>query len=207
MRGLEAFLAPGRALAGTAEAIPLAEASVDAVTVADAFHWFDAQAALGEIARVLRPRGGLAVLITTPDWSDAPWAHEMGELLLQLRPEHPQFDGPPWHEAVRAAGGWSEPREVRVTFPQPSDPQRIADWMSSISWVAAMPDAQRAETAARGEPARGRRDPGAVAAAGDGRARAAPLSASVAITAWLRARRRAASPPSARDRPGAARAA
>jgi SAM-dependent methyltransferase len=100
---------------GVAEAIPLRDASVAAVTVADAFHWFDHTAALREIRRVLRPRGGLAVLATAPDWSDAPWADEVGTLIVGLRPEHPNFDGAPWQEAVRAAGGWSEPREVRAT--------------------------------------------------------------------------------------------
>ena len=46
---------------GTAEKIPLADTSVDAVVVAQAFHWFDAPRALVEIARVLRPVGGLAL--------------------------------------------------------------------------------------------------------------------------------------------------
>ncbi len=62
---------------GVAEAIPLPDASVDAVTVADAFHWFDRTIALTEIARVLRPGGGLAVLTTVPDWGGASWAHEV----------------------------------------------------------------------------------------------------------------------------------
>src|SRR5690242_672781 len=54
---------------GVAEAIPLDSESVDAVTVADAFHWFDHPRALGEIERVLRAGGGLAVLAMVPDWS------------------------------------------------------------------------------------------------------------------------------------------
>lgn len=131
---------------GLAEAIPLADASVDAVTVADAFHWFDRAAALAEIRRVLRPGGGLAVLTTIPDWSGATWAHELGTLMESLRPEHPHFDGPPWQDAVRAVGGWTAPREIRVTTFQPARPERIVDHLASISWIAAMPEPDRLRT-------------------------------------------------------------
>jgi SAM-dependent methyltransferase len=130
---------------GLAEAIPLADASVDAVTVADAFHWFEQTAALTEIRRVLRPGGGLAVLSTVPDWRGASWAHEVGGVMQRARPQHPHFDGPPWHDAVRLAGGWSEPREIRVTTSQPADPEAIIQYLASLSWIAAMPAEQRAE--------------------------------------------------------------
>jgi SAM-dependent methyltransferase len=146
---LAANVGPERARDGTAEAIPLADASVAAVTVADAFHWFDHRVALEEIRRVLRPAGGLAVLSTAPDWADLPWAHEVGTIVAALRPDHPNFDGPPWQEAVRAAGGWSEPREVRVTTSQPTSPDRVLDYLASISWVAAMAADERAETLER----------------------------------------------------------
>ena len=46
-----------QALEGTAEQLPLADASVDAVTVGAAFHWFDQSLALAEIARVMRTTG------------------------------------------------------------------------------------------------------------------------------------------------------
>lgn len=130
---------------GVAEAIPLADASVHAVTVADAFHWFDHEVALGEIRRVLRPGGGLAVLVTIPDWSGASWAHDLGEMIDRLRPEHPFFDGPPWQDAVRAAGGWEAPREIRVTTSRAAQPERIVDYLGSMSWVAALPEDERAE--------------------------------------------------------------
>jgi ubiquinone/menaquinone biosynthesis C-methylase UbiE len=47
---------------GTAEQIPLPDASVDGVFVGDAFHWFDGPAAVAEIDRVLRPGRGVALL-------------------------------------------------------------------------------------------------------------------------------------------------
>lgn len=52
----------GTVLAGSAEAIPLEDGSVDCVFVGEAFHWFDAPRAIPELARVLVPRGGLAIL-------------------------------------------------------------------------------------------------------------------------------------------------
>lgn len=81
---------------GVAEAIPLADASVDAVTVGHAFHWFDRSRALAEIRRVLRPGGGLRCSRWFPTGEAragrTSWAHELRTLLIQtLRPEHPHF--------------------------------------------------------------------------------------------------------------------
>lgn len=138
-----------RVLEGSAEAIPLPGQSMTAVTVADAFHWFNHAGALAEIRRVLRPGGGLAILSTVPDWSGASWAHEVGTLVAELRPEHPNFEGPRWQDSVAAAPGWSAPREIRVTTPQPSSPERVLDLIASNSWMAALPDQQRAATLAK----------------------------------------------------------
>ena len=138
-----------RVRAGFAEAIPLADASVAAVTVADAFHWFDHTVALAEIQCVLCPGGGLAIVTTVPKWSGASWARDVGELMEDLRPEHPHFDGARWQESVLAEKGWRAPREIRLTTVQPADAERVVDYLASVSWIAALPEAQREETLAR----------------------------------------------------------
>jgi SAM-dependent methyltransferase len=141
---LAAHIDAERIHAGFAEEIPLRDASVQAVTVADGFHWFQHERALAEIARVLSERGGLAVLNTAPDWSGASWAHEVGTLFASTRGEHPNFDGPRWEEEARAAGIWSEPRVVQLTISQPAVPERIPDLFASMSWIASLPDTDRA---------------------------------------------------------------
>ncbi|WP_112262629.1 class I SAM-dependent methyltransferase [Lentzea terrae] len=64
-----------RALPGHAEHIPVRDESVDAVFVGTAFHWFDQEKALPEIARVLRPGGVLAAMWAEPD-PDVEWLAE-----------------------------------------------------------------------------------------------------------------------------------
>jgi SAM-dependent methyltransferase len=73
---LRATLPDVAALPGTAESIPLADASVDAVFVGQALHWFDLDRALPEIGRVLRPGGSLVAAWNTYD-DRVPWVARM----------------------------------------------------------------------------------------------------------------------------------
>jgi SAM-dependent methyltransferase len=138
-----------RVVDGVAEAIPLEDASVRAITVADAFHWFDQAKALEEMRRVLVPGGGLALISTIPDFGGAPWGHDLGTLINEMRTEHPYFDGRPWQETLRDTPGWSAPRLLRVTVPQPVSPEQMIDYVHSFSWVGAMPEAQREDMLAK----------------------------------------------------------
>jgi ubiquinone/menaquinone biosynthesis C-methylase UbiE len=67
-------------LQGIAEAIPLPTASVDVVVVGTAFHWFEGDKALAEIARVLKPRGKLG-LIWNVHASEISWVRDVWQVL------------------------------------------------------------------------------------------------------------------------------
>ncbi|MBO0979426.1 class I SAM-dependent methyltransferase [Microbacterium sp. SD291] len=60
------------ALEGSAERIPVEDSSVDVVSVAQAFHWFDRESACAEISRVLLPGGTLGLIWNHSD-PDCAW--------------------------------------------------------------------------------------------------------------------------------------
>ena len=133
---LERVVPQAEALAGSAEAIPLPDESVDAVTVAQAFHWFRTNEALAEIHRVLRPGGSLGLLWNEWDEHD-PLQRAVDGLISALRPQR-RKDGPPsWIVAVEASPlfGALEERPFRHTYTL--DAERLVEWVASTSPVAA----------------------------------------------------------------------
>lgn len=127
---------------GTAEEIPLPDASVDVVTVAQAFHWFDAPAALDEIARVLTPGGGLAILWNERDES-TPWVAEMSRIIRWHERTVSRYQHVDWAEIVGASGRYTPLQEQTVAWEQPMTRELLADRVRSISYVAAMPPPER----------------------------------------------------------------
>jgi SAM-dependent methyltransferase len=97
-------------LDGTAEDIPVPDASVEIVTVGQAFHWFHTQRALDEVARVLRPAGWLALLWN--ERSEQGWAAEVWDLRQDLTGfTRTYYPGNGW-ERVLAADERFGPRSV-----------------------------------------------------------------------------------------------
>jgi SAM-dependent methyltransferase len=124
-----------KVLEGTAERIPLADGSVDAVAVAQAWHWFDAERARAEIARALTPGGVLALVWNIRDETD-PWLARLGEIMHQ-HAEQPIDTSPeigrPFANAERTDIHW------RRTV----DRDTVLDMVASRSYVIALPAAQR----------------------------------------------------------------
>jgi SAM-dependent methyltransferase len=134
-------------VAATAEAVPLADASFDAVTVAQAFHWFDAPAACAEIARVLRPGGGLAVIWNERDDS-VPWVAALDRIFdwPTLRP-YPEDED--WVGILDASGCFDPASHQRFTWAQAIDVDGLVARVLSTSYVATWPDDRQAAVAAR----------------------------------------------------------
>ncbi len=132
-----------RLLDGTAESIPVDDASVDAVTVAQAFHWFDGPRALAEIHRVLRPGGVLALIWNRRDMRDA-LQRRITALLEPLRGGVPAHRDDAWRAAIEDSALFGPLREETFVNEQVVDAGGLADRVASISFVAAMADAARA---------------------------------------------------------------
>jgi SAM-dependent methyltransferase len=126
-------------LAGTAEAIPLPDESVDAVFAAEAYHWFDPSRALPEIARVLRPRGVVAVIWNRAD----PGRRVLPEGVLPEKPHSRRiYDDDEWRRGLEAAP--FEPLR-EVLFPREQEVSRavMLEFFSSISPVTALAPRER----------------------------------------------------------------
>jgi SAM-dependent methyltransferase len=143
MRALLARTAPGaEPLDGTAERMPLAEASADAVTVGQAFHWFRAEPALAEIARVLAPAGALALVWNIRDLDD-PLQAELNGLLAPYRRQAPSEHEQPWRAAL-AASPFFGPFELRsFAWDASSTAPELRERIASVSFVAALSPAER----------------------------------------------------------------
>jgi SAM-dependent methyltransferase len=134
--------------AGTAEAIPAADGSVDAVFVGEAFHWFRTVEACREIARVLSPGGGLALLWNRARWSERelPWLTAFGELLEPSRLAAGPFpaEGDQWKPALEATGAFAPLSSAEVDHVETRSADDVVALVASWSWIANLADNERA---------------------------------------------------------------
>jgi len=131
---------PGvRALAGSGERIPLPDGSVDAVLVAQAWHWVDPAQAVPEVARVLRPGGRLGLVWNVRD-ERADWVAGLGALLRRSDGAHVSSTASAAPQAGRPFGPF-ERRDVE--WVHHLSPDALMDMVVSRSYVITMPAADR----------------------------------------------------------------
>jgi SAM-dependent methyltransferase len=147
MRDQLAALLPGLDVReGTAERLPLPDGDVDVVTVAQAFHWFDAPVALAEIRRVLRPGGHLFLVWNTRD-RDHDWVRRLGDLLVDGPDAERPYDS--YYEVdygavVVGAGGFTPVAVWSHAWEQACDEDLLVARAESVSVVGTRPEAERA---------------------------------------------------------------
>jgi ubiquinone/menaquinone biosynthesis C-methylase UbiE len=132
-------------MSGTAEALPLPDASADAITVAQAMHWFDQARALPEVRRVLRDGGALALVWNSRDLDD-PLHQRIEQLLAEGRstvPTHAAHRQDVWRAPLEASPLFGPLEERRFGFEQQFTVDELCDRVSSTSFVAAMQPAER----------------------------------------------------------------
>jgi SAM-dependent methyltransferase len=138
MRAQLTVAVPGvTVIAGSAEAMPLPDTSADVVVSAQAFHWFDHDNALPDIARVLRPGGRIALVWNSRDDRD-PWMARLSEIIGNETIE--ESDVVPVLDAI----GLFEPVETAVfVFEQVLDRDGLLDLVLSRSYLAKLPSTER----------------------------------------------------------------
>ncbi len=131
--------------AGSAEELPVEDAGADAATAAAAFHWFELDRALPELHRVLRPGGRVAIVHNFRDL-DQPLQAAVQEIIGHLVPDASEFIR--WESAIEQSGLFGPLESVRHTHEQYLDADGLAERVRTISYVAGLPDGERAEVLA-----------------------------------------------------------
>jgi SAM-dependent methyltransferase len=121
---------------GVAEHIPVGDAEVDGVFAGQAFHWFANDAAVGEIARVLRPGGVLALLWNRSD-EPSPLPEAYRRRLSEL---HDEGRSPRIDEHILERFPFGEEHDGVVRHEQVSSRDDVLAFAASVSWIASRED-------------------------------------------------------------------
>ena len=143
---LERMVPRAKAFPGTAERIPLEDGSADAMTVAQAFHWFDVAKAAQEIGRVLRPASPLALIWNLQDKHD-PLVAAIEVLSTRAwggRKAFPAGEGT-WEAPMRASGLFGSVEQRRFPWTHTLAKEDLVDQFGTTSAVAALSPGLRRE--------------------------------------------------------------
>jgi ubiquinone/menaquinone biosynthesis C-methylase UbiE len=140
-----------RATGGDAAHLPAADGSVDAVFVAQAFHWFASDAVLRELARVLRPGAPLVLVWNRRDRERAAWVDALHALMVEYDADVPQYHKGAWRAPIDADQARPAPERLFDAMQHAAfDNTRhactaddVVAYVGSTSYIASLPDEQR----------------------------------------------------------------
>jgi SAM-dependent methyltransferase len=142
-RALRAVLPGVAVVGGSAEAMPVAGGALDALTVAQAFHWFDADAAFAEFARVLRPRGRVGIIWNARDRS-VDWVDRLWSIMDRVEKRAPWRDHEQWRDsALGDRAGFGPMHDATFRHAQTLTPELVVDRFRGVSHVAVLPEDER----------------------------------------------------------------
>lgn len=140
---LRAVLPEIPVMGGSAEAMPIAGGALDALTVAQAFHWFDADAAFAEFARVLHPGGRVGLVWNARDRS-VDWVDRLWSIMDRVEKRAPWRDHEQWRDsALGDRPGFGPMHDATFRHAQTLTPDLVVDRFRGVSHVAVLPDDQR----------------------------------------------------------------
>lgn len=130
-------------LDGTAQSLPFAAASADAVVCAQAFHWFANEAALAEIHRVLKPGGRLGLIWNVRDES-VDWVAEITRIITPFEGDTPRFHTGNWRLPFDGRY-FAQPEQSTFRYTHSGNAETvIMNRFLSVSFIAALPPAEKA---------------------------------------------------------------
>ncbi len=130
---------PGvRALAGTAENIPLPDGAVDAVLVAQAWHWVNVDKAVPEVARVLTQGGQLGLVWNERDERES-WVAELGQITRPSPDQGTNYNNP------NVGGPFGPLERTDVTWTHQLTRDALLDMIASRSYIITASADERAK--------------------------------------------------------------
>ena len=130
-----------RLFGSRAESIAIADASVDAVVCAQAFHWFDGEVALGEIERVLKDPGRLGLIWNVRDEA-VDWIGELTALMDPYSGTAPRYRTGDWRRHFDVTTAFTPLRCESFRHTVRCDRSMVRDRIGSISFIACLPDGE-----------------------------------------------------------------
>lgn len=137
------------ALAGTAEAIPLADGAADVIVCAQAFHWFANGQALREMHRVLRPGGRLGLIWNVRDES-RDWVAEITRIITPYEGDAPRYYKGTWKQPFEGQSLFGQLRKTVLPHSHVgSFDEVVIDRNLSVSFIASLPKLEQDAVEAR----------------------------------------------------------